>query len=167
MTELELEAIHQTLHRLETRWHLPIPDASIWHAYDPLPLALFLDGIRAAIRYAPGNRFLDLGCGIGTKLAFMHGIGYQVTGIDRVSHYIEAARELIQEATLIEADIFDLASFDADIIFMYRPARDDQLEDALERHVVAGMNLGAVLFLPVRPLPAGLDPVAAEVGVKV
>jgi 2-polyprenyl-3-methyl-5-hydroxy-6-metoxy-1,4-benzoquinol methylase len=149
----ELEAIHQTLHRLEQRWVLPIPDAHTWFAYHPLPIAMFLPGIRQASELTDGRRFLDIGCGIGTKLALMHTLGWEVAGIDRTEHYLDAARELIPEATLTHADALALNSFNADLVYMYRPAVSDKLETELERHVLAHVKPGTVCFFPTRRQP--------------
>lgn len=166
LTETELEAVHQTFHRLETRWHLPIPPVNGWHVYDPLPIAMFVEGIRVAISHTKGLRFADLGCGIGTKLAFMHALGFEVFGVDHVHHYIEAARELIPQAHLTEGDIRDYNP-DADIVFMYRPARSDDLEEEMEQTVAARMRPGSVLYLPVRPLPDGFaETEHSDIGVK-
>lgn len=149
----ELEALHQTLHRLERRWVLPIPNADIWFAYDPLPLALFLPGIRVAAALTSGPRFLDIGCGIGTKLALMHVLGWQTAGIDRCEHYAAAARELVPEAEVRTVNAFDIDCFDADLVYMYRPAVSDELESKLEEHVLERVAPGTVCFFPLRHVP--------------
>lgn len=150
----EFQAIHETFHRLEQRWNLlPIPEVDGFHAYDPLPPAEFLPLVREAARLARGRRFLDLGCGIGRNLSIAYSLGWQVSGVDRHRPYVEAARELLPEAEIVEADIFDLDRFDADVVYMYRPAVGDDLEDDLEAHVIGRLAPGTVLLLPVRPWP--------------
>lgn len=151
--EAEREAIHGLLHRLERRWSLPIPDASVWHAYDPLPFCHFLDRVREAERLTTGRRFLDIGCGIGSKLALMSALGWETHGIDRHLPYVEAARELVPEAKVEHADAFDVGAFDADLVYMYRPAVSDELEDRLEQHVLERVVPGAVMFWPLRHDP--------------
>jgi SAM-dependent methyltransferase len=167
LTDGESEAIHSTLFRLETRWHSPSVEQSPYHAWDSLPFWLFLDAIRVAAAHAPGRRFLDIGCGIGTKLALMFHLGYEVAGIDRRQDYIGAAHELVPEATLTCVDAFDVERFDADIVYMYRPAKSDELEDALEAHVCSRLRHDTVLVLPTRTIGHGLFKITAEVGVKV
>jgi SAM-dependent methyltransferase len=154
VTDAELEAVHQTMWRLERRWDpLPIPNAHVHHAYDPLPLALFLPGIRRASEFTSGRRFLDVGCGIGSKLVLMHYLGWETAGIDRHEPYLDAARELVPEADLTLADAFDLDSFETDVLYMYRPMVSDADEDRLEAHVLSRLRPGTVCFLPVRRDP--------------
>lgn len=150
----ELQAIHETMHRLEQRWNLlPIPDLDGFHPYDPLPPAEFLPLLREASALTAGRRLLDLGCGIGRNLSIAFSLGWQVAGVDRHRPYVEAARELLPEAEIVEADIRALDRFDADVVYMYRPAVADEAEDALEAHVTAGLEAGTVLLLPTRPRP--------------
>ena len=153
MDEDEREALLGLLTRLERRWVLPIPDGDVWHAYDPLPFWHFLDGIRQASAMTDCRVFLDLGCGIGSKLALMHHLGWAVHGVDHHRPYVQAARELVPEAAVEHADIRDLDRLDADLVYMYRPARSDQLETELEQHVLERVAPGTVMFWPLRHHP--------------
>lgn len=148
-----MEAVHQVMGRLERRWSLPIPDASVWHAYDPLPIALFLPGLRRAAELTDGRRFLDVGCGVGRNMALAHSLGWEVAGIDRVAHYVDAARELLPEAVVMCQDAFAVPRFAADVVYMYRPARADDLEDSMETHVLERVTPGTVCFFPTRRNP--------------
>ncbi len=125
----------------------------MFFAYDPLPVAIFLPGIRAASAMTAGRRFLDVGCGIGTKLALMAGLGWEVAGIDRHPPYIESALDLCPEAELTVADLRDTETFDADLVYMYRPGVSDETASALEAHVEARVRPGTVLFFPTRRSP--------------
>lgn len=51
------------------------------------------------------------------------------------------------------ADIFDVDRFDADLVYMYRPARSDYLEERLEAHVLEHAEPGTVMFWPLRHDP--------------
>jgi SAM-dependent methyltransferase len=167
VTEVQIwETVYQTISRLEQRWIPPsIPDHSRYFAYDPLPPALFFPGLKAAAEVANGTRFLDVGCGIGTKLAMAHYLGFEVAGIDRHEPYIEMARELVPEAELVVADLEDVKKFDADIIYMYRPGKSERMATRLEKHVVAHAKKGAVVFLPTRNPKWLSAPAAPEVWV--
>lgn len=154
ITEVELEAIHQTLHRLEQRWVFPLPDSNLFYAYSALPVAEFLPTVQEVSALTEGRRFMDIGCGIGTKLALMHVMGWRVAGLDRHGPYIESARELVPEADVIHADLREIDRFDADLVYMYRPGVSDELEEELERHVVERMTVGSLFFLPDRELDA-------------
>lgn len=153
MLDVELEAIHQTLWRLEQRWLPPTPNAHVHHAYEALPVAMFLPGIRRAAEFTDGRRFLDIGCGIGRNLALMSVMGWQVAGIDRHRPYVEAAQELAPEATLVCADAFDVQEFNADVVYMYRPMVADGDETRLEEHVLGRIAPGTVCFFPTRRQP--------------
>ncbi len=152
--EREQEAIHSVFHRLETRWHEPAHDDAR-HTWDPLPFWLFLDGVRTAEPQVRGRRFLDVGCGIGTKLAIMHELGWEVAGIERHGPYVKDAQELMHERpnSITHADAFDVPVFDADLVYMYRPMKSDDDEDLLEQHVLARVAPGTVMFFPTRRTP--------------
>lgn len=144
-------ALNQTMHQLERRWNLiPIPDNSVYHAHDPLPLQAFFPAVRAAEKLTEGRRFLDLGCGMGTKLALMSCLGWQVAGIDKHLPYVEAARDLLPGVTVTHSDILEVDRIDADFVYMYRPGVSDETEEELERHIVPLLAEGTVLYLPYR-----------------
>ena len=166
MTDDEYEALYTTLHRLEQRWLPAQPDPSEFFDWDPLPLKDFLVVMRVAMAASRGRRFLDVGCGIGTKLAFMLGMGWDVAGIDRHKPYLDAAGELCPGAALTCADARDVEFFDADIVYMYGPARDEPLRTEIERHVIERIAPGTVLVVPTRKLRFGLRQLAPEVWVK-
>jgi len=154
MNERELEAVHCVMHRLEQRWNvLPIPNGEVWHPYDPLPPAMFLALLAQAADLTEGRRFLDLGSGIGRNLALAYHLGWEVAGVEQHEPYFDACREMLPEATLTLADICDLDDFDADVVYMYRPAVEEAHEEAVEAHVAGRLAPGTVLLLPVRPDP--------------
>lgn len=147
----ELQAIYETFSRLEARWVDGVPDNSVWHAWSPLPPHEFLPPVREASRLTEGRRFLDLGCGIGTKLAYMHALGWSVAGVEHHRPYFKCAEEMVPEADLTCGRIQDQESFDADLIYMYRPAVSLPDEEAIERYVFDRASKGALVFLPARP----------------
>ena len=138
---------------LERPWLLPLPDTGPWHGYDPLPLRDFFAGVRTAAALTDGRRFLDVGCGIGTKLMLMDRLGWQTAGIERIEEYANHARELNPAARIVTADLIDVGEFTADLVFMYRPAKDDDLEEKVEAHVLAHTPPGSVMFWPFRHEP--------------
>ena len=148
--ESEFEALYQATKRLENAWMPPVPDATEFFAYDPLPWALFLPLIEQAASLVPGRRFLDVGCGIGTKLLFMHYLGWKVAGIERHPPYAHAARSLVPEAHVQTVDVFDLGEFDADVVYSYRLGVTEALQAEVEAHITARMRPGTVLLLPGR-----------------
>lgn len=150
VNEIEGQAIYETMSRLERRWIDGVPDNSVWHAYDSLPVALFLPTVREASELVSGRRFLDLGCGIGTKLALMRAMGWEVAGVERHEPYAVAARDLVPEAEIRLANISEVHELEADLIYMYRPAVSLEGEERLEEHVFEKARKGTLVFLPVR-----------------
>lgn len=119
--------------------------------WDPLPFWEFLEGLRDAVQLSRGSSFLDVGCGIGTKLALAHHLGFAVAGIERHAPYAAAARDLVPEATVICADAFDVDELPpSDLVYMYRPMINDCDEERLEEHIRALLAPGTVLWLPHR-----------------
>lgn len=154
LTGPEREAVHGAMHRLERRWNvLPIPNDPQWHAYEALPFWDFLAAIRRASELTDGRTFLDVGCGIGTKLAIMYSLGWTVTGIDHHLPYVEAARELVPEATVEHGEILEQTTFQSDLVYLYRPARPLDLEIELEQYVLDRVSPGTVCFFPLRHDP--------------
>jgi ubiquinone/menaquinone biosynthesis C-methylase UbiE len=56
----------------------------------------------------PGERVLDAGCGTGIYAAWLAGEGLDVTGVDRDSRMLAAARLKVPAATFVEAAVTSL-----------------------------------------------------------
>jgi SAM-dependent methyltransferase len=150
VNEQQMEALYQATYALERCLMPPIPDATEFFAYDPLPWAIFLPLIEHAADLTEGRRFLDVGCGIGTKLAYMRYLGWEVAGIERHEPYAQAAR-VISEAEVAVADVFEVETFDADVVYSYRLGVTEETQGRVEAHLLGRMRPGAVLVLPTRP----------------
>ncbi|MBE0660714.1 MAG: class I SAM-dependent methyltransferase [Bryobacteraceae bacterium] len=64
----------------------------------------------------PGERILDLGCGIGELSARLASSGASITGLDRLGFLLEQARFKFPGVEFVESDFFDYtppAPFDA------------------------------------------------------
>jgi trans-aconitate methyltransferase len=112
----------------------------------PSDAAQFLVLLIESMTEAPGDRFLEVGCGPGTKMLLAQNLfGLQVSGFDRIPEYIAAAREQGLDAEVADALAYD--RYDQfDIVFLNRPCRDQVLERALERQVWSKMRRGSVLL---------------------
>ena len=136
--------------RLERGWLPDSPQLDGLYAWEPLPLHQFLEGLDVASVVPPG-RFLDVGCGIGTKLLIASQYGYEVSGLELRPEYLEAARRLVPEARLIQGDAMEFEGYgEFDFLYCYRPFVDDEQEDELERRMLVQLKVGAWIYLPHR-----------------
>lgn len=136
----------------------------------PFPNRLFCKNLEIAINYLSDKvpvrkiRFIDVGCGLGTKLSLAALMGINdVTGIDINKKYLKIARKLLKEvsvsnmhnwkstkkfqplkfkAILADATTFNYNKFD--IIYWYDPifAGTGKIED----RIVATAKPGTVLI---------------------
>lgn len=142
------EAVGWVVEQLERAW-LPVELYSdpICHGYIPLRLDQFVEALLMAVKIAPGKRFLEIGCGIGTKLMLASRLGLDVTGIENREHDAAIAKYLCPEANVVVADARWFDGYGAfDIVYSYRPLRDEAAERAFEARLYAAT--GAVLILP-------------------
>lgn len=152
-----LDVLDALLHRLETRWRPPDPDQEVYWAIGALPLPVFWPGLQSVAKLTAGRRFWDLGCGIGRYLALAYYAGWGPTGVERHQPYVEAARALCPEdVEVIHAEITEVDRFDADVVYMYRPAVADELERTIIRHVADHAEPGCLLWLPEGDAGLGL-----------
>lgn len=86
-------------------------------------------------------------------MAIAYDLGWEVAGIDRHKPYVEAAGELLPEATVWLSEISDLDELEADFIYMYRPAIDEEIQVELESHILSLASPGQVHFWPTRHIP--------------
>jgi SAM-dependent methyltransferase len=131
------------------------------HAFGfrPYPLGAFGAMLDVAVaewkdQHGPAKaRFLEVGCGPGTKLVLADEVFHLFAyGFDVSPKYVQAASDLVgaRDGT---AGIWrqDARSFDKwrnyDIIFLNRPLRDYQDELRLELEVFGQMGVGSILIL--------------------
>jgi SAM-dependent methyltransferase len=111
-----------------------------------------------------GPKFLDVGCGPGTKMQAARALfGLNVAGLEIVPEMAQAAREAALRVAEVDARSW-LGYGEADVIFMNRPIVPPE---RLERHVMRLMKPGAVLISVngvTRPSQAGWDVVSEEIG---
>lgn len=79
---------------------------------------------RAARAFAQsdGQVYLDLACGTGSHLEYMHEFGYQLSGLDLNPAMLQQARIKVPQATLIESDMSSLdeqQKYDLVTCFLY------------------------------------------------
>jgi SAM-dependent methyltransferase len=128
--------------------------------YRPYPLGAFGAMLDVAVNEWDKDheghkrpRFLEVGCGPGTKLVLADEVFHlQTYGFDVSPKYVQAASDLVG-ACGNTAGIWkqDVRAFDEwhnyDIISLNRPLRDYQDELRLELDVFGEMNIGSILIL--------------------
>lgn len=164
------------IHALETSWNTikvsyPREDAVPFLPF-PIPqfISMLTDAVMAATISVPGkdglpaSTFLDVGCGIGTKVRLAEAMfGVRGFGIDIVPSFVAEARQSGVSSAVIDA--FDFSEYGQfDIIFANRPST---LQDDLEKLICGSMSRGAVLMAANwrhDPAEFGLEGVALEYG---
>lgn len=145
------------------------------YEYIPLPLERFLMSLTAARAALPKNRtqapsFIDVGCGIGTKVLLAKQMGFIAHGIEVNREYVRVARDLLvghgprweAPATIAEhkanaakrvihgdARKHDYSPYD--VIYFYCPRssfnqKNGSDEVALEERILSTAKPGAVIL---------------------
>lgn len=156
----EIYAAYSTMLALETRW---VPAVSGQgrersNPYIAYPLGKFLLGMRAARMYfahADVNRieprsFLDVGCGVGTKVMLASQMGWAADGLDFVPEFVSAARELLtqQHSTIDLVDALDYQHYGGyDLIYAYNPLHDEHMHELVDE-ICDQTAPGTMLYLP-------------------
>lgn len=97
-------------------------------------------------RPAEKVRFLEVGCGIGTKCGIAHFYGVQVAGFDLHEGYLTVAREIFPELAFEHANALQFDYREYDLIFYHVPLADDDLMVELEDRVLRHMPTSSILL---------------------
>jgi SAM-dependent methyltransferase len=128
-----------------------------WFDWQTLPLGTFYAGMHAVRqKLGPGRfSFVDVGSGIGTKLFLADTLGFEVWGIERRPDYVEVSNALFPEYPVKCIDALEYQDYaDFDVIYSYRLARKDQLQERVNAHIVEHMRDGAIFFSTDTPASA-------------
>jgi SAM-dependent methyltransferase len=92
-------------------------------------------------------RFLEVGCGIGTKCEIARLMGMKAFGIDILPAYIDLAQQLYPECRFTQANAlaYDYTPFDA--VYYHVPFFEDDLVRQLENRVLSQLPFGAVMIV--------------------
>ena len=141
----------------------------------PLSGAYFINLLTAARRLllARGHsapvRFLDMGCGGGTKVLtasamfdVAHGADFQPLYVEQAKQFftkINADPELIMQADALAFDNYG----DYDILYFYRPLKDLALATKMEKRVLDQVAPGTILIAPLNATLGRADTPAVKV----
>jgi SAM-dependent methyltransferase len=112
----------------------------------PYQLADFTAVLVECMAETVGPKFLDVGCGTGTKMVLARELfGLEPSGVEINPAMASRAqaRGPVREgdALTVNAGFYE----NADIIWLYRPFRDADKEASLEGRIMASMKHGAIL----------------------
>lgn len=133
------------------------------YGWEPLPLFDFLEGMRVAAGATTGRRFLDVGSGIGEKLALAALLGWEPEGIELSAPLAVSSRMYWPHPVAI-VDAFDFAGYRVyDLVYCYRPLVREEDQAALNRWIVGHLRPGALFFCAGGPDPDGLTELGGQV----
>lgn len=122
------------------------------YPYIPYDLSSFITSLQNAKGLLDPNKahpkFLDVGCGLGTKLLLANRLGFAAFGIEKDRHYVKVAKHLVGKSCGVEcrdALTFDYKGFD--VIYFYCPLCQKNLQVALEARIIETASPGT-LFIP-------------------
>lgn len=136
-------------------------DTDTHHVDIPLSGAYFLNLLTAAQRIllAQGRsgpfRFLDVGCGAGSKVLTATAAFDVAHGFDFNAAYVARAQDFLKRAAMDPTAVWqdDALTFDDygvyDVIYFYRPLKDPQLAARHEARVLEQARPGTILLAPL------------------
>jgi protein-L-isoaspartate O-methyltransferase len=116
-------------------------------SYMPFQIADFVAIMTEVVAITDGVKFLEVGCGIGTKSMIARELFGLITSGIEYSGYLadEALKKARGPVWVGDALDYPYGYDKHDIIWLYRPFRDEALEDQLEQKIYTEMKSGAIL----------------------
>jgi SAM-dependent methyltransferase len=138
--------ILERVRELDRSWQKRVEVPEKFTPWMPSDVAQYLVLLIEAMAEASGDRFLEVGCGPGTKMLLARELfGLDVHGFDRVPEYVAAAWE--QGLSAFVHDAAEYPDYDKyDIVFFNRPFRDRDAQRELESKIWRSMRRGAVVI---------------------
>jgi SAM-dependent methyltransferase len=147
---MTLQAKLQEMTDLDNAWlkrHRVLRQNTQVYGWEPYPPAEFVRLLYIAMARNQGP-FIDLGCGIGTKVLLAEAIGLKALGVELFPAYAAEAKRL--GANVVRWDLRDgppdPTIRKCGIVYINHPFRDTVAEDILELRVQEVMAPGAVLI---------------------
>ena len=143
----QVRAMISTASAMDSQWLGRVPNRGEMNTYlgwMPFSWPDFVALVAEALPEVTGDRFLDIGCGVGSKMLLAEEIfGLNVRGVERVPEYVKEARQ--RGLIVTEADALGWDGYgEYDLVFFNRPFYDQDLQGQLEAQVWADMKPGAV-----------------------
>lgn len=145
--KIKLQTLAMAFRQLEmANCPKPVPGETN-HGFIPLPCRTFIDIMIEAfitLGKTPGKRFLDVGCGIGTKVLLAKAF-FDSHGIEIEDRSVGVA-QIIGADNVIKGDCLTYDKYDEfDFLYFFRPIRDFDKEAEFENRIHDQMKPGAVI----------------------
>jgi hypothetical protein len=86
-----------------------------------------------------GNRFLDVGCGLGSKVWIAQALGFEAHGLEINPNYAAIAGECVGTDRIVCHDGITFPAYDHyDVIYFYNPMPTNELETAILKNAKKG-----------------------------
>lgn len=115
--------------------------------------------MRKLLGYKDSHSFIDVGCGIGSKVVLANALSFRAHGIEITRRYVTIARKVvakgqmgcvythgINEPQIIQGNAFKHNYKPYDVIYFYCPMVDWQKQRVLEEHIVKTAKSGAYII---------------------
>lgn len=142
-------AVANVMSRLERAW-FPNEVTNLDESWDyqAWPVDEFLYGLELAATLTEGRKFVDVGSGIGTKLALASEMGWEPHGIEFRPQYAAMTSYICPEARVAQIDARVVQTYgNFDLIYAYLPLRSPRMR-GLESTISLQAKPSAVLFFP-------------------
>jgi SAM-dependent methyltransferase len=121
------------------------------YPFIPLSPDWFMAQLREAKRIAPdAATFIDVGCGIGSKVVLASCIGFRAAGIEIDRDYVKAAKDMLAMGwgggRVFQGDALKHDYAEYDVVYFYCPMNDHELERQLEQRILETTKPGALIL---------------------
>lgn len=162
-SNLEGKLDKDELARKETNGEYPYVPYDIDHFEDLLNKVKLIQELVPQRDPKESPRFVDVGCGIGTKLLLARMAGFHVTGIEMTHNYVKVAKKLLSHTghnnwqynryrstgrsyEIIEGDALIQDYSPYDVIYFYCPLKDYKMQEKLNLQIVRTARKGAIFI---------------------
>jgi SAM-dependent methyltransferase len=143
---LTVAAVVRDVQETEHRWFSQGDPKSPTLPWMPFQPADFLSIVFECIPEMKGRKFLDVGCGPGTKMLLakqFYGLNVHGIELNPAMACVAFKEGSVKTCDALQVPAGTYRAFD--LIWLYRPFRDPQLEEELEARITDEMKPGAIL----------------------